>query len=138
MSGDNELLVQLQDWQGIILAWTSIDSDAFDPLLVDVSGLRLVRYIDLYGRTNFNRLQMDDLLLDLEELPHLQPTADAIERLREIIGQMDIPVLASNISDEQLHTIAEAHSDPDQTERVRRLAIRCRDEVDRFLVFQGD
>lgn len=35
---------------------------------IDLSGFRLLQYLDPYGDTIFNRYQIDDLIVDLEKL----------------------------------------------------------------------
>jgi hypothetical protein len=51
----------------------------------DLSGLKLLCYLDAYGDTIFNRLQMDDLIKDLERLKLLKanPLLDEIHLLAE-------------------------------------------------------
>jgi hypothetical protein len=66
------------------MAWTVILKDEatetiasmngeFDTSLRDnLEGFKLLRYLDPYGDTIFNRLQMDDLIQDLRQLKRLE------------------------------------------------------------------
>jgi hypothetical protein len=38
---------------------------------IDLSSFKLLRYLDAYGDTIFNRIQIDDLLIDLKKLDEL-------------------------------------------------------------------
>lgn len=51
----------------------------------DMSNFKLLRYLDAYGDTIFNRLQMDDLINDLQSLKMIEanPLLDEIKILAE-------------------------------------------------------
>jgi hypothetical protein len=61
-------------------------SDEFDvELSGDAGNFRLLCYLDAYGDTFFNRLQMDDLIKDLQSLNliEINPLLDEIQALAE-------------------------------------------------------
>lgn len=59
----------------------------------DVSRFKLIKYLDLYGDTIFNNLQMDDLIFDLLEL----------EKTNNLINMDSIISLAKRCKNE-VHT----------------------------------
>jgi len=80
--------VRLRDW-----AWAEIASVIDSALALifalgeDTSRYRLLKYVDPYGRTIFNRSQMDDLLSDLAiRYESLQPSDDdGREVIRKVV-----------------------------------------------------
>ena len=77
------------------------------------SDLRVMGWIDPYGLTVFNRIQMDDFLADLE----------LVERALKIDERR---------SEQQQGLLRRT------IDRVRGLAERCRSEPHSFLIFFGD
>ena len=110
--------------------------DLFATGLMDVSELRLAQYIDPYGKTIFNQAQMADFLSDLDKMPNLKFTADGIETMKELLAASGISVDDAQLDAEKLRN--DSAEDLEKIERVRRLALRCRDELDLLLVFTGD
>jgi hypothetical protein len=61
--------IELHDEEGNVVAEISEETHLLDRLLApDEKKFRLLRYIDMYGDTVFNRLQMDDFLEEWNEL----------------------------------------------------------------------
>ncbi len=61
-------------------------NDEFDAgLTSNLSSFKLLCYLDPYGNTTFNHLQMDDLIKDLQNLKQMEfsPLLDKILRLAE-------------------------------------------------------
>ena len=110
--------------------------DLFATGLMDVSELRLAQYIDAYGKTIFNQAQMADFLSDLDKMPNLKYTSDGIESMKKLLAASGISVDDAQLDVEKLRN--DSAEDLEKIERVRRLALRCRDEVDLLLVFTGD
>lgn len=79
------------------MAWTIIlEDENKEPLLslndefdigssIDLSSFKLLCYLDAYGDTIFNRLQMDDLIKDLQSLKQTEanPLLNEIQMLAE-------------------------------------------------------
>jgi hypothetical protein len=64
---------------------SSLSSEFDTGLRNDLSGFKLFCYLDAYGDTIFNRLQMDDLIKDLKslKLSETNPLLDEIQLLAE-------------------------------------------------------
>ena len=67
------------------LAKSSISHEFDTGLKNELNGLKLLHYLDPYGDAIFNRLQMDDLIMDLQKLRLLEanPLLDEIEALAQ-------------------------------------------------------
>ena len=79
------------------MAWTIIlENENKEPILslndefdidsdTDLSNFKLLCYLDAYGDTIFNRLQMDDLIKDLQclKLTKINPFLDEIQIIAE-------------------------------------------------------
>ncbi len=48
-------------------------SNEFNSGLITLNGIKLLHYLDPYGDTIFNKLQMDDLIFDLQYLGSIEP-----------------------------------------------------------------
>jgi hypothetical protein len=67
-------IAELLDPQGIVARLMPID-DAHFPLL---------RYVDLYGDTVFNRIQMEQILIELEQLKNPSRSSEEINCIHKI------------------------------------------------------
>ena len=69
------LTIILEDENGIALSSLDHKVDAvifLNP--TEITEFKLIKYIDLYGDTVFNNLQMDDLIADLNRLKESNPS----------------------------------------------------------------
>ena len=75
--------IVLEDEDGAILSFINEELDT--KVSDDLTQFVLLRYLDAYGNTIFNRLQMDDLIQDLHRLKELDndPILGAIKLLAE-------------------------------------------------------
>jgi len=53
---------------------------------VDCSSMQLLRFIDRYGNTTFNRLQIDEFLHEWNELSRLARTPEEIKFVRDVVA----------------------------------------------------
>jgi len=69
-----EKLVELLDPKGIIAQLMPLEDDHFT----------LLRYVDLYGNTVFNRMQMDQMLIELEQLKNSSRSNEEINYIKQL------------------------------------------------------
>ena len=78
--------VVLQEEDGKPLAQVNVDTHLLDSLLLETNDERFhsLRFIDLYGDTVFNRLQMNEFLAEWEMLSERASTLEQRELLDEV------------------------------------------------------
>lgn len=78
--------IRLEDEEGGVVEEAAGDPHVLDPLLPDVSDLsyQCVRFIDPYGETVFNRLQMEQFLAEWDRLRALATTLDQKRVFQEV------------------------------------------------------
>jgi hypothetical protein len=75
-----------EDHKAIQTLSPDLDYEAWDHINLDE--FILLKYVDFYGNTTFNTLQLDDLVTDLHKLKKLVPAqATAIQHIIELAGR---------------------------------------------------
>ena len=84
------LTIILQDEQGIPIKISDsvFEYDELEKIKIDdFRKFILIKYIDFYGDTVFNNLQMDDLILDFKHLKFFSKQHIAIDEIIELAKQ---------------------------------------------------
>ena len=78
------LNIILQEEHGIPIktCYSSLDYEEFENMRFDT--FKLIRYIDFYGDTVFNNLQMDDLISDFKLLKSFSKQYEVINEIIEL------------------------------------------------------
>ncbi len=78
--------VRLEDEEGAVIEETACDPHVLDPLLPELrdASYQCLRFIDAYGETVFNRLQMTQFLAEWDRLRGQATTLDQKRVFQEV------------------------------------------------------